>query len=92
MVFLQRLLNGDREDGGEDEGNHGIERSGGEFGDDGKQRRVGGQTLDEQAAVEIALGKVQHCVGQRSGQRGEKRFDIAEFLSARRMMRPATRP
>ena len=61
MVFLQRLLNGDREDGGEDEGNHGIERSGGEFGDDGKQRCVGGQTLDEQTTVEIALGEVQHA-------------------------------
>ena len=36
MVFLQRLLDSDREDGGEDQGNHGVERGGGELGDDGK--------------------------------------------------------
>ena len=68
MVFLQCLLKGHREDGGEDEGDHGVEGSGGELGGNIQQRRVGGQTLDEQTAVEIALGEVQRRVGQGSGQ------------------------
>ena len=80
MASLQCLVDGHGQCGGADHGYGGVEYGGGQLADEGQQCCVRGQTVQEQAIVEVAFAQIRDGVGQSAGGGADEAAAVGEIV------------